>query len=124
MFLICSMAAEARRAAGDGRIEAMERIFVVTTAHGPAWDAARPLERQPAWEAHADFMNALEAEGFVLLGGTLDAAEGAGAPGARADTGPGAALLVVRARDAEEVRWRLAADPWAKAGLLAVESVR
>jgi uncharacterized protein YciI len=93
----------------------MERLFVVTTAHGPAWDAARPVERQAAWEAHADFMNALEAEGFVLLGGTLDDAAGTGGNGA---------MLVVRARDAEDVRWRLAADPWAKAGLLAVASVR
>ena len=96
-----------------------ERIFAVTTAHGPEWDAARPPERQADWEAHADFMNALEAEGVVLIGGTLD-----DAPGAAGRSGSGGALLVVRARDAEDVRWRLAADPWVKAGLLRVESVR
>jgi uncharacterized protein YciI len=90
----------------------MERIFAVMTAHGPAWDAARPLERQAAWQAHADFMNALEAEGFVLLGGTLDDPSGAAG-----------ALLVVRAKSAEDVRWRLAADPWATSGLLRVASV-
>lgn len=94
-----------------------ERIFAVTTVHGPRWDAARPLERQPAWEAHADFMNRLEAEGFVLLGGTLGDAR----PGA---AGQGGALLVVRTGDEDDVRWRLAADPWVKAGLLRVESVR
>ena len=98
----------------------VKRLFAATTAHGPSWDSARPLERQAAWEAHADFMNALEAEGFVLLGGTLDGAKG-GAAGA---AGSGGALLVVRAKDAEDVRWRLAADPWAKEGLLRVESVR
>jgi uncharacterized protein YciI len=103
----------------------MARIFAVMTAHGPQWDAARPLQRQPEWEAHADFMNALEAEGFVLLGGTLDdAACGADRPGAAAGAAAANALLVIRARDEEEVRWRLAADPWAKSGLLSVASVR
>ena len=103
----------------------MERLFAVTTAHGPSWDSARPVERQAAWEAHADFMNALEAEGFVLLGGTLDAAEGAGAAGRASGAAAEAnALLVIRADDAEAVRWRLAADPWVKGGLLSVAAVR
>jgi len=61
------------------------------------------------WPAHADFMNALEAEGFVLLGGPLESTIDA--------------LLIVRARDAEEVRWRLAADPWVKMAVLREASV-
>jgi len=70
-------------------------LFAVTRTRGANWNEALPLEGQVDWPAHAVFMNALEAEGFVLLGGPLE--------------GTIDALLIVRARDADEVRWRLAA---------------
>lgn len=56
------------------------------------------MEHQKDWEAHAAFMNALEQEGFVLLGGPLEGTT---------DT-----LLVVRAGTETEVLDRLSADPW------------
>jgi uncharacterized protein YciI len=84
-------------------------LFAVTRTRGANWNEALPLEGQADWPAHADFMNALEAEGFVLLGGPL---------GGTID-----ALLIVRARDADEVRWRLAADPWVKMAVLREASV-
>jgi hypothetical protein len=59
------------------------------------------------WRSHASFMNGLEAEGFVLLGGPLD--------------GTSDVLLVVRAETAEQVRFRLSEDPW---GLEMLETTR
>ncbi len=80
------------------------KLFAVTTERGPNWDDSRPMEQQPDWRAHADFMNALVAEGFVLLGGPL--------------VGTRDVLLIVRADSEEEARARLGADIWVAKGLL------
>lgn len=87
----------------------MPRLFAVTRSRGPAWKAERPMEEQEEWPSHAVFMNALYRDGFVLLGGPLD-----GTPDV---------LLVVRARDADEVRARLAEDSWSGNGLLRLERI-
>jgi hypothetical protein len=84
-------------------------LFVVTNLHGPAWDPARGLREQAAWDAHAEFMDALVEDGFVALGGPL---------------GTERALLVVAADSEREVRERLAQDPWVPMDLLGVESVQ
>jgi hypothetical protein len=76
----------------------MKQIFAVIRTQGPAWDHSQPLEQQAGWKPHASFMNGLEAEGFVLLGGPLD--------------GTADVLLVVRAETADEVGLRLSEDPW------------
>jgi len=76
----------------------MSGLYAVTRSRGPAWKGSLPLERQPGWRAHADFMNGLERDGFVVLGGPLE-----GTP----DT-----LLIIRAGSPEEIRDRLARDPW------------
>ena len=81
----------------------MKRLFAVTRTRGPGWDGSRPLEQ---WPAHAAFMNGLEAEGFVILGGPLE-----GTPDA---------LLVIRANDEDEILTRLAADPWSRMDVLRV----
>jgi uncharacterized protein YciI len=85
------------------------RRFLVTTVHGPAWDLSLPIREQMDWAAHAAFMDGLVGEGFVLLGGPL-------VDGRHA-------VLVVDARSEEEVRRRLAEDPWAPTGMLAIEAV-
>jgi uncharacterized protein YciI len=83
--------------------------FAVIRQRGPAWNASRSLDEQVGWPAHAAFMNALAADGFVVLGGPL---------------GPGFdALLVIEAEDADEIRRRLAADPWTELRLLTIASV-
>lgn len=80
-------------------------IFAVTRGAGPAWDPRRDLREQDGWGAHAAFMDALAAEGFVLLAGPLR-------------DGPfHRALLIVRADDEAQVRARLAEDPWPPAVL-------
>ena len=84
----------------------MKPLFAVIRVRGAAWDQSLPLEAQPAWPAHAAFMNGLEAEGFVVLGGPLE--------------GTSEVLLIVRAEDEPEIRSRLAADPWSGNDLLRV----
>jgi hypothetical protein len=55
-------------------------------------------------------MDALAADGFVVLGGPVG------------DVDTGRALLVVRAESEEAVRERLAGDPWPEE-LLTIESI-
>jgi uncharacterized protein YciI len=87
----------------------MLSYLAVRRVRGPAWDASSPLRGQAGWAEHAAFMNALAAEGFVVLGGPL---------------GDGAEVLLIIDADSEEiVRARLALDPWTEAGLLEVKSV-
>ena len=87
----------------------MKRLFAVIRSRGPAWDDALPIDDQADWAAHAAFMNGLVAEGLVALGGPLE-----GTPDV---------LLAVRAADPLEITERLAADPWARNGLLVVKHV-
>jgi uncharacterized protein YciI len=85
-------------------MESKKSLFVAIRRYGPPYDPARPLEAQPDWEGHRVFMNALEAEGFVRLGGPL--------------AGTGEVLLVFRAENADEIDERLKADPWTRSGVL------
>jgi hypothetical protein len=87
----------------------MQKLFAATRTRGPAWQDSRPLEGQADWAGHASFMNALAKEGFVILGGPLE--------------GTSDVLLIVRATTPDEVRSRLAEDPWASKGLLRVSRV-
>ena len=84
----------------------MERLFAVINARGARWNSAGALEDQEDWPAHAAFMDALEAEGFVRLAGPLE--------------GTAEVLLVIRAKDAEQVKSRLADDPWMRKDLLRI----
>jgi hypothetical protein len=47
------------------------RYFAVIRERGPAWDASLPMEEQPGWAEHAEFMEWLANDGFVVLGGPL-----------------------------------------------------
>jgi len=87
----------------------MQQLFAVIRTRGPAWQDAQPLEGQADWTAHASFMNALAKEGFVALGGPLE--------------GTADVLLIVRAASPDEIRSRLAEDPWAHSDLLRVARV-
>jgi hypothetical protein len=53
-------------------------------------------------------MNALDADGFVAIGGPLE--------------GTNDTLLVIEAEDAAEIMRRLSTDPWTKSGLLTVKA--
>jgi uncharacterized protein YciI len=78
-------------------------LFAVIRRRTAAWDMSRPMEEQNGWRAHADYMDALYEEGFFALVGPLE--------------GSRDVLLIVRARDAEEIERRLGDDPWSS-GLL------
>ena len=67
------------------------------------------MEEQNGWSAHAAFMDALHAEGFVALVGPLE--------------GSADALLIARANNAEQVRARLSDDPWTISRTLSLTSV-
>jgi uncharacterized protein YciI len=84
-------------------------VFLVTEGNGPAWDDARPRREQAGWGAHGAFMDRLVDDGFVLLGGPLGDGE--------------RALLAVEAADADEVRARLAPDPWLRDGVLRIDRI-
>jgi uncharacterized protein YciI len=83
--------------------------FAVTRRRGPAWDASRALEEQDDWDGHAAFMDALAAEGAIVLGGPLGDGE--------------KTLLAFDAGDEDEIRAALAGDPWVAARLLELVSI-
>ncbi len=83
--------------------------FALTLIHGAGWDDSRPIREQAGWDRHASFMDGLVGEGFIVVGGPL---------------GDGSRTLhLVRAGDEQQIRARLADDPWAKAGLLEVGTI-
>jgi uncharacterized protein len=86
--------------------------FAVRLVHGPGWDASRSIRTQDGWDEHAAFMDGLVEDGFIIVGGPV----GAGDP-------PEETLHAVEAADEDEIRARLARDPWARAGLLRVGSI-
>ena len=90
-------------------MESSKSLFAVIRRYGPPYDPQKPLEAQPAWEAHRVFMNALEAEGLARLAGPLE--------------GTGDVLLVFRAENKDEIDQRLNADPWTRSGILSTERI-
>jgi uncharacterized protein YciI len=78
--------------------------YALTRVNGPNYDQSRPRREQDGWTEHAAFMDRLLADGFVILGGPL-------ADGRQV-------LHIVAAADEQEVRERLAADPWERMGIL------
>jgi len=85
------------------------RVFAVINTRGPKWDHGKSMEEHEGWRAHADFMNALVADGFILLGGPLE--------------GTRDVLLIVRAENEAEVEARLADDVWMVNDLLRHRSI-
>ena len=73
-------------------------VFAVIRERGPAWNTALPMRQQERWDEHAAFMDALAAEGFIVMGGPL---------------GDGTRVLhIVEAESEEVVRRRFDDDPW------------
>jgi len=80
-------------------------FFVVIEEQGPGWDPKRVMQEQKGWADHAKFTDALEAEHFVVLGGALKYSKHR-------------AMLIVNASSEQELRRRLADDPWMRTGVL------
>jgi uncharacterized protein YciI len=83
--------------------------FAVKLVHGPGWDPSRQTRDQDCWQEHAAFMDGLVDDGFIIIGGPVGDGE--------------QTLHAVEAADEGEIRARLAADPWASAGLLQVGTI-
>jgi hypothetical protein len=83
-------------------------FLVVLRRTGPEWDPSLSLEEQSGWPEHADFMDGLADDGFVVLGGPLADEE--------------RVVLAVKADTAEDVHGTLARDPWSGTHLV-VDSV-
>jgi uncharacterized protein YciI len=97
-----------RMSAGVSTLRVMAN-FAVRLVHGPSWDTSRPIRAQDAWDEHAAFMDALVDHGFIILGGPV---------------GDGKETLhVVEAADENQIKARLAGDPWTSAGLLQIGTI-
>jgi uncharacterized protein YciI len=79
-------------------------MFLVTLHRsGSEYDLAKPLEDQSGWDRHADFMDALVDDGFIVLGGPL--------------SDEFRVVHAVEAESVEAVRARLSQDPWSESHL-------
>jgi uncharacterized protein YciI len=82
--------------------------FVVINGQGPAWIPSRSMRDQERWTEHAAFVNALVREGFVVAAGPIG------------DGTIHRALLIFDSTSEEEIRARLAEDPWMQAEILQI----
>jgi hypothetical protein len=83
-------------------------FLVVLRRSGPGYDHSKPLEEQSGWLEHASFMDGLVEDGFIVLGGPL---------GDELRT-----AHAVEAPSENEIRERLARDPWSGSHLV-VDSI-
>jgi uncharacterized protein YciI len=88
----------------------MKNTFVMISSAGPNRDLSNGTREQPFWDKHAEFIDRLVAEGFVLMGGPL--------------VDEGGSLLIFNAEDENEVSERMKCDPWLKHGILKLESIK
>ena len=82
----------------------MATFHVLLLREGPEWDPSLPLEAQSEWTAHAEFMDGLVDDGFIILGGPLSDER--------------RVVHVVEAESEEEIRATLAVDPWSGSHLV------
>ncbi|HJW38885.1 MAG TPA: YciI family protein [Candidatus Udaeobacter sp.] len=88
----------------------MKNTFIAISSAGPNRDQSKGTREHPFWDEHAAFIDQLVAEGFILMGGPL--------------VDEGGSLLIFNAKDENEVREKLKNDPWARHGILRLDSVK
>ena len=88
----------------------MKNTFLAISSAGPNRDLSKGTREQPFWDEHAEFIDRLARECFILMGGPL--------------VDEGGSLLIVNAEDENEVREKLKNDPWRDQGILKLESVK
>jgi uncharacterized protein YciI len=87
-------------------------LYAVSREAGPGWNDGG-IADQPDVAAHAAFMNRLADAGLVLFAGPL-----AGSEKARLR-----ALLIVDMDSEDDIRHRLAADPWVRTDRMVITSI-
>jgi uncharacterized protein YciI len=88
----------------------MKKTFLAISSAGPNRDFSKETREQPFWDEHAKFIDQLVDDGFILMGGPL--------------VEEGGSLLILRAKDENEVREKLKNDPWTRHGVLKLEGVK
>src|SRR2546430_6788268 len=83
--------------------------YVVRVRRGGPWDFSRDMREQTGWDEHAKYMDDLFDSGFVLFAGPLE--------------GGREVLWIVNAESEEQIRERMAEDPWAANGMLRPELI-
>jgi uncharacterized protein YciI len=83
--------------------------FAVFGEYGATHRPGAPLDQQPAWRSHAEFMDGLALEGIILLAGPL---------------GDGDSVLLIGAAESAVVLEEcLSQDPWRHNGMLRVPRI-
>jgi len=90
--------------------DAMRNTFLAFSSAGPNRDFSKDTREQAFWDEHAAFIDQLVADGFILMGGPL--------------IDEGGSMLIINAKDENEVREKLRNDPWVERGILKLESVK
>ena len=88
----------------------MRNTFLAFSSAGPNRDFSKDTREQAFWDEHAAFIDQLIADGFILMGGPL--------------IDEGGSMLIINAKDENEVREKLRNDPWVERGILKLESVK
>ena len=86
--------------------------YAIIREAGPGWTDGGIADQSDVAD-HAAFMNDLADEGFLLFAGPLAGSEG----------GRVRALLIVGAESEDEIRSRLADDPWVRSDRLRFKSI-
>jgi uncharacterized protein YciI len=86
---------------------AVPMFHVTLRQAGPEFDRSKPLEEQTLWREHADFMNHLVADGYIVLGGPLP---------------DGRVAHAMEAESEDDLRELWTRDPWHRSHLI-LESV-
>jgi uncharacterized protein YciI len=87
----------------------MKGTFVVVSLAGENRDLSKGSREQQFWDEHADFIDGLVDEGFIMMGGPFD---------------DGGAMLIVHADGEDHVREKLKNDPWYKQSILKLENIK
>ena len=84
-------------------------LWAVRRRRGAPWDWSRDLREQDGFQEHAQIMDSMVEDGFILLGGPLQ--------------GEREVLHIVDAPSEEAIHARLADDNWTQNGMLETVSV-
>jgi uncharacterized protein YciI len=88
-------------------------LFAVSREAGPTWTEGKGAFDQPGVGDHAEFMNGLAGEGFIVAAGPL----------AGTEAGRIRVLLIAEASNEAEIVERLAKDPWEVAERITTGSI-
>ena len=89
-----------------------KRTFAAIVQRTALWDPSREAHEQDGFAGHAAFVGGLERDGFIALAGLMQPSTDV--------------LFIFLAESEEEVRMRMAQDPWQKDGhakLIRVEEI-